>query len=44
MLGRAGSGVARRPQGPTLLTIYSLSPLGERVDRSRRFHQPGRAG
>jgi len=22
----------------------ALSPLGERVDRDRRFHQPARAG
>ena len=28
---------------PTQLLTMSLSPLGERVDRRRRFLQPGRA-
>jgi hypothetical protein len=39
---RLGTDQPRRPEGG--LEITSLAPLGERVARDRRFHQPGRDG
>jgi hypothetical protein len=40
---QVGSAAPLRPQ-PKPYGIFSLAPLGERVDRDRRFFQPPRAG
>jgi hypothetical protein len=42
---RAGIGSKQKVKvSERYLEFASLAPLGERVDRSRRFHQPGRDG
>jgi hypothetical protein len=35
---------AHRENVACCFEFIALAPLGERVDRNRRFHQPGRAG